>query len=80
MHATCHKIVVLSTVLQECETWCITSREEYKLQVFENLVLGKISGPKKDEVNEQFSTLCNEELLNLYRSPSVVRILKSSRI
>jgi len=37
----------------------------------------KIFGPKKDEVSEQFSMLCNKELCDLYRSPSVVRTLKS---
>jgi hypothetical protein len=40
----------LPVVLYECETWSLASREEYRLRVFENKVLRKIFGPKRDEV------------------------------
>jgi hypothetical protein len=43
-------------------------------------VLRKIFGPKKDEINEQFMILHNEKLCNLFRAPSIVKIVKSRRL
>jgi hypothetical protein len=40
----------LPVVLYECETWSLTLREEHRLRVFENRVLSRIFGPKRDEV------------------------------
>jgi hypothetical protein len=48
--------------------WFLITREENRLQVFENEVFRKIFGPKKDKVSEQFRTLHNEEFLDLYRT------------
>jgi hypothetical protein len=45
-----YKIVILPVVLHGCETWSLTLREEYRLTVFENRVLRRIVGPKRDEV------------------------------
>jgi hypothetical protein len=45
--------------------------------VFENRVLRRISGPKRDEVRESWGKLHNEELHNLYSSPSIIRMIKS---
>jgi hypothetical protein len=45
-----YKSIILSVVLYGCETWFLTLREEHRLRVFENRVLRKIIGPKKDEV------------------------------
>jgi hypothetical protein len=45
-----YKITILPVVLYECETWSLTLREEHKLRVFENRVLRRIFGPKRDEV------------------------------
>jgi hypothetical protein len=56
--------------------WCLTLREEHKLGVFENRVL-RIFGPKRDEVTGKWRKLHNEELHDLYSSPSIVRIMKS---
>jgi hypothetical protein len=42
--------VILPAVLYECETWPLTLREEYRLRVFENRMLRRIFGPKRDEV------------------------------
>jgi hypothetical protein len=64
-------------VLYECETWSLRVREEHKLRVFENRVLGRIFGPKRDEVTGGWGKLHNEELHNLYSSPSMIRIIKS---
>jgi hypothetical protein len=64
-------------VLYGCETWSLTVRDE-KLSVFENRVLRRIFGPKKDGVTGGWRKLHNEELHNLYSSPSITRIIKSA--
>jgi hypothetical protein len=55
----------------------MTLREEHRLRVFENRVWRRISGPKRDEETGGFRELHNEELHNLYFSPSIIRIIKS---
>jgi hypothetical protein len=55
-------------------------REEHKLRVFENRVLRRIFGPKRDEVTGEWRKLHNEELRDLYSSPSIIRIIKSWRM
>jgi hypothetical protein len=67
-------------VLHECETWSLTLREEHKLRVFENRVLRRIFGPKRDEVTGEGRKLHNEEVRDLYSSPSIIRIMKSRRM
>jgi len=52
-------------------------KEECRLRVFENRVLRSISGPKRDEITEEWRKLHNEELNDLYSSPIVVRVIKS---
>jgi hypothetical protein len=58
-----------------CETWSLTLREEHRLGVFENRVLRRIFGPKRDEVTGKWRKLHYEELRDLYSSPSVIRIM-----
>jgi hypothetical protein len=58
----------------------LTVREEHKLRVLENRVLRRIIGPKRDEVTGGWRKLHNEELHNLYSSPSIIRIIKSKRM
>jgi hypothetical protein len=57
-----------------------TVREEHKLRAFENRVLRRIFGPKRDRVTGGWRKLHNEELHNLYSSPSIIRIIKSRRM
>jgi hypothetical protein len=53
---------------------------EHRLRVFENRVLRRIFGPKRDEVTGGWRKLHNEELHNLYSSPSIIRMIKSRRM
>ena len=63
-----------------CETWSQTLREKRRLRVFENGVLRRIFGPKKDEVTREWRKLHNEELNELYSPPNIVRVIKSRRM
>jgi hypothetical protein len=67
-------------VLYGCDTWSLTVREEHKLRVFENRLLRRIFVPKRDGVTGEWRKLHNEELHNLYSSPSIIRIIKSRRM
>jgi hypothetical protein len=74
-----YKIIILPVVLYGCETWSITLRKDYRLRVFENRVLRKIFGPKR-EANGSWRKLHNDELHYLYSSPNIVRVIKSRRL
>jgi hypothetical protein len=75
-----YKIIILPLVLYGCETWSLTLGEEHRLRVFENRVLRRIFGPKKDEVTGGWGKLHNEFLHNLYLSSSIIRMIKSRRM
>ena len=62
------------------ETWSLTLREERRLRVFENRVLRRICGPKRDEVTGEWRNLHNEELNDPYCSPNIVRVIKSKKM
>jgi hypothetical protein len=62
MLATIQLDLILPVVLYGCETWSPTLREEHKLRVFENKVLRRIFGPKRDGVTGGWRKLYNEEL------------------
>jgi hypothetical protein len=70
---------MLIAVLHGCETWSRILREEHRLRVFENRVLRRIFGPKGDEVTGGWRKLHNEELHNVYSSPSIIRMVNSRR-
>jgi hypothetical protein len=67
-------------VLYGCETWSLALREEQRLRVFENTVLRRIFGPKRDKVTGGWRKPHNEELRDLYSSPSIIRIIKLRRM
>jgi hypothetical protein len=60
--------------------WSLKLREEHRLGVFENRVLRRIFSPKRDEVTKEWRKLHNEELHDLYSSPSIIRITMSRRM
>ena len=75
-----YRTIILPVVLYGCETWSLILREQRKLRVFENMVLRRIFGPRRDEVTGEWRRLHNKELNDLYTSPNIVRVIKSRRM
>jgi hypothetical protein len=69
-----YRTIILPVVLYGCETWSLTLREEHRPRVFENRVLRRIFGTKRDKITGKWRKLHNGEL-NLY-SPSIVWVIK----
>jgi hypothetical protein len=75
-----YETIIFPVVLYGCETLSLPLREEHRLRAFKNMALRRIFGPKKDEVTGGWRKLHNEELLGLYSSPSIVRVIKVRRM
>jgi hypothetical protein len=75
-----YKTVILPVVLNGCETWSLTLREEHRLRMFEKRVLRRIFGPKRDEKMGEWRKLHKEEFHNLYSIPDTIRQVKSRRM
>jgi len=74
-----HRTIILPVVVYRCETWSLALREECRLRVFENRVLRRIFGPKRDEVTREWRKH-NEELNDLYSSANIVWVIKLRRL
>ena len=70
-----YRTIILPVVLYGCQTWSLTLREERRLSVFENRVLRRVFGPKRDDVTGEWRKLHNEELYSL---PNIVLVVKST--
>ena len=70
----------MTSVLCGCETWSLTLKEELRVRVFDNRVLRKIFGSKRDKVTGEWGKLHKDELNVLYSSSSIVRTIKSRRM
>jgi hypothetical protein len=75
-----YKTIILPVVMYGYETWSLTLREEHRLRVYENRVLRRIFGPKKEDMTGEWRKLHNEELRDLCLSPSIIRIIESRRM
>ena len=64
-----YRTTMLPVVLYGCETWSLTLREVRRLRVFENSVLRRIFGPRRDQVTGEWRKLHNKELSDLYSLP-----------
>jgi hypothetical protein len=75
-----YRTIILPVALYGCETWSLVLKEGRRLRVFENKVLRRIFGSKRDEVTREWRKLHNEELNGLYSLPNIVRVIKSRRL
>ena len=75
-----YRTIILPAVLYGCETWSLILREELRVMVFENGVLRRIFGPKRDEVTQEWKKLQIEELNDLYCSACITSVIKSRRM
>ena len=75
-----YRTIILPVVLYGCENWSLTLREERRLLVFENRVLRRVFGPKRDGVTGEWRKLHKEALRDFYSLPNIVRVVKSRRM
>jgi hypothetical protein len=74
-----YKTVIFPVVLYGYKIWSLNLREEHTLRVFQNKVLRRIFGPKREE-DGSWRKFHNDELHSLYSSPNIVRVIKSWRV
>jgi hypothetical protein len=74
-----YRTIILRVVLYGCKIWSLTLKKKCRLRVFENRVLRRIFGSKRNEVTGEWRKLHNDELNNLCSLPNIVRVIKSRR-
>jgi len=77
---TIYRTIILPVVLYGCEAWSLTLREERRVRVFENRVLNRICGPKREKLTGEWRKLHNKELNDLYYSPKTIWVIKLRRM
>jgi hypothetical protein len=75
-----YRTIILPVVLYGCETWSLTLKDERRLRVFENRVLRRVFGAKRDEVTGEWRKLHNKEINDVYSLPNIVWVIKSRMI
>jgi hypothetical protein len=75
-----YKTIILPVGLHGCETWSLTKREEHRLRVFENRVLRRIFGPRRDEVTGGWKKKYVSGITIICTAPYVIREIKSRRM
>jgi hypothetical protein len=73
-----YKTLIRPVVLYGCESWTLTKKEEEKLNIFERKILRKIYGPSC--VSMVWRIKYNDEMYNIYKEPSTVKMIKISRL
>jgi len=80
MQIKIYRTIILPVVFYGCGTWSLTLKEERRLMVFENRVLRRIFGSKRDEVTRDWRKLYNEERNDLLSSTNFIRVIKPRRM
>jgi hypothetical protein len=75
-----YKVIIFPVIRYGCETWSLTLREEQRLRPFENRVLRRTFGSKRDGLTGGWRKLHKEELYDFYTLPSIIGIIKSRRM
>ena len=78
LNITIYRTITLLVGLYGCETWSLTLKEELRLRVFENRLMRRIFGPKRDEATGEWRKPHNEKLNDLYPSQNIIRVIKSN--
>lgn len=71
-----YRTVISPVVLYECKSWSLTLREEHRLRTFENRVLNRTFGSKRDVETGEWGRLHDERFRGLYSSPDIIRVIK----
>jgi hypothetical protein len=75
-----YRNIILSVALYGCETWYLTLKEIRRLRLFDNRVLRRLFGSKRNEVTGEWRKLHKEEFNDLYSSTNIFRVIKSRRM
>jgi hypothetical protein len=75
-----YRTITLPVVLYRCKNWSLTLSEVNRLRVFENRVVRRVFGPKRDEVTGEWRKLHNDKLNDLYSLPNIVGVVKLRRM